>query len=128
MCSIDHIELIYYVLVFILLSKVGIKRDKTRIIHGIFIIILLNLIYVLQFFIKLLLFLYLNCYIHLCKLSMKPLYISLWYSIRTENISCSTLESYQKMPIFIPVKITEDVVKLVTRKISGSFGPGGTKS
>ena len=30
------------------------------------------------------------------------------------------------MPIFIPVDITEDAVKPVTQKLSGSYGPVGT--
>ena len=32
------------------------------------------------------------------------------------------------MPIFVPVNITEDVVKSVGRKFSGSLGPGYTDS
>ena len=32
------------------------------------------------------------------------------------------------MPIFIPVDITEDVVKLITPKLWGGYGPGGTDS
>ena len=37
--------------------------------------------------------------------------------------SCSTLDTYDEIPIFIPVEITEDAVKLVARKISGSSSP-----
>ena len=40
----------------------------------------------------------------------------------------STLEVYKKMPVFIPVDITEDVVELVARRLSGSLGHGGTES
>ena len=36
------------------------------------------------------------------------------------------LELYKATPEFIPVDITEDVVKLVKQKLSGSAGPGGT--
>ena len=32
------------------------------------------------------------------------------------------------MPVFIPMYITEDVVKLVAQKLSGSLGLGGTDS
>ena len=32
------------------------------------------------------------------------------------------------MSIFIPVEITEDVVKLVAQKLLGNLGPGGTES
>ena len=39
---------------------------------------------------------------------------------------CSTLEVHNEIPIFIFVDITEDVVKLVVRKLSGILGPGGT--
>ena len=35
---------------------------------------------------------------------------------------------YDKKPIFIPVDITEDVVKLVERKLSGISGTGNTDS
>ena len=41
---------------------------------------------------------------------------------------CSTLEVYEETTIFIPVDITENVVKLVTRKLLGGSGPGGTDS
>ena len=33
---------------------------------------------------------------------------------------------YNETPIFIPVDIAENVVKLVAQKLSGSSGPGGT--
>ena len=36
------------------------------------------------------------------------------------------LEVYNETPIFIPLDIVEEVVKLVTRTISVSSGPGGT--
>ena len=45
--------------------------------------------------------------------------------------SCATLETYEEMPIFIPVNITEEAVESVesvARKFSGSSGPGGTES
>ena len=32
---------------------------------------------------------------------------------------------YEETPIFIPVDITEGVVKLVVQKLLGSVGPGG---
>ena len=35
-----------------------------------------------------------------------------------------TLDAYNKKYIFIPVDITEDVIKLVVWKLSGSFGLG----
>ena len=41
---------------------------------------------------------------------------------------CSTLESYEEKPVIIPVYMTEDVVKSVAQKRSGSTGPGGTES
>ena len=37
-----------------------------------------------------------------------------------------TLEEYEEIPVFIPVDITEDVVKLVTQKLLGSASPGDT--
>ena len=40
----------------------------------------------------------------------------------------SMLDMYDKMPIFIPVEIVEDAVKLVMRKLSGSSCPGGMES
>ena len=40
----------------------------------------------------------------------------------------STLEVYNKTPIFIPVGIMEDVAELVTQKILGSLDPGGMES
>ena len=43
-------------------------------------------------------------------------------------LSCATLETYEDTPIFIPVKILEEAVELVARKILGSSGPGGTDS
>ena len=36
------------------------------------------------------------------------------------------LEAYKATPVFIPVDITEDVVELVAKKLSGSAGPGDT--
>ena len=42
--------------------------------------------------------------------------------------SYAKLETYEKMPIFIPVAITEEAVELVPRKISGVSGLGGTDS
>ena len=36
------------------------------------------------------------------------------------------LEVYDEIPISIHVDITQDVVKLVAQKLSGSSGPGGT--
>ena len=41
--------------------------------------------------------------------------------------SCATLETYDEMPIIIPVDITEDAFKLVVQNLSGSYGPGGTE-
>ena len=38
------------------------------------------------------------------------------------------LEVYNKMPIFIPVDIVEDMVKLVAQKLPGSLGHGSTDS
>ena len=35
------------------------------------------------------------------------------------------IELYNKIPIFIPTNITEDVVKLIAQKLSGSLGPVG---
>ena len=49
-----------------------------------------------------------------------------WEKIHTKIPPCSTLEAYYEMPIFIPVEIMEDVVKLVAWKILGASGPGGT--
>ena len=45
-----------------------------------------------------------------------------------KSLSCATLETYKKRPIFIPVKITEESVESVARKGSGSSVPGGTES
>ena len=42
--------------------------------------------------------------------------------------SCTTLETYNKTPIFIPVNITEDAVESVAQKKLGASGPGGTES
>ena len=42
--------------------------------------------------------------------------------------SCATLETYEEMPIFIPVDIMEESVESVARKRLGSSGPGGTDS
>ena len=39
---------------------------------------------------------------------------------------CSTLEVYNKTPIFSPVYIKEDVVESFMWKLSGSSGLGGT--
>ena len=41
---------------------------------------------------------------------------------------CVTLETYEETPIFIPVNITEETVKLVAGKLLGSSIPGGTDS
>ena len=41
---------------------------------------------------------------------------------------CSTLEAYEETPVFIPMGITEGVVKLVAREFWGSAGLGGTDS
>ena len=46
--------------------------------------------------------------------------------LHKRTLSCYTLETYNETTIFIPVDITEDVVELITRKLSGSSGPGGT--
>ena len=42
--------------------------------------------------------------------------------------SCTTLETYEKTPIFIPINITEESVEYVARKRLGSSGLGGTGS
>ena len=42
--------------------------------------------------------------------------------------SCDTLETYEEMPIFIPINITEEAIELVARNLSGSSGPGGMDS
>ena len=42
--------------------------------------------------------------------------------------SCATLKMCDETPIFIPVDITEDTVKLVALKPLGSPGPGGMES
>ena len=36
------------------------------------------------------------------------------------------LEVYEATPVFIPVDITEDVVKSVAQNLSGTVGPSGT--
>ena len=41
---------------------------------------------------------------------------------------CDTLQTYDKTPIFIPVDITEDAVKLVAQKRLGTSGLGGMDS
>ena len=41
---------------------------------------------------------------------------------------CYMLKVYNKINIFIPVDIMEDVIELVARKILGSLGPGATDS
>ena len=41
---------------------------------------------------------------------------------------CSTLEVYDETPILIYLYITEDVVKSVAQKLSGSSGTGGMDS
>ena len=47
----------------------------------------------------------------------------------TQKISsCFTLGTYNKTPIFIPLYITEDTLKLVAQKPLGSYHPGGTDS
>ena len=40
--------------------------------------------------------------------------------------SCARLETYKETPIFIPVKITEEAVESVARKLLVSSGPGVT--
>ena len=42
----------------------------------------------------------------------------------TPHPPCSALEAYNETPIFVPVDITDDVVKSVARKLSGGLGPG----
>ena len=42
--------------------------------------------------------------------------------------SFAALETYEKKPIFIPVNIMEDVVKLVAQKLPGSTGLVDTDS
>ena len=46
--------------------------------------------------------------------------------IRKKISTCSTLEAYDETPIFIPVEITEGVVKSLAQKHLGGSGPGGT--
>ena len=40
--------------------------------------------------------------------------------------SCATLETYKKMPIFIPIDIMEDAVESFAQKLLGGSVPGGT--
>ena len=40
----------------------------------------------------------------------------------------STLEEYKKMPVFIPVETTEDMVNSIAWKLYRSAGTGGTDS
>ena len=42
--------------------------------------------------------------------------------------SCSKLQTYEETPIFIPIKITEESIESVARKLSGISGLGGTDS
>ena len=49
-------------------------------------------------------------------------------NICTGKKYCSTLEVYDKIPIFIPVDITEDVFESVAHKFPGVSGPSGTES
>ena len=51
-----------------------------------------------------------------------------WKHTHTQNTACYKLDAYGKTPIFIFVDITEDVVKLVARKLVVSLGSGGTDS
>ena len=52
------------------------------------------------------------------ELITKPLHLSWRGRDPHKNIpSCATLERYNKIPIFIPIDITEDAVKSVTQKI-----------
>ena len=48
--------------------------------------------------------------------------------ICAENFPLFYAKGVQKMPIFIPMDITEDVVNLVAQKPSDNSGPGGTDS
>ena len=45
-----------------------------------------------------------------------------------QKIPHFTLEVYDKIPIFVTVYITEDVVKLIMQKRLGGLGPGGMYS
>ena len=50
-----------------------------------------------------------------------------WQETSAQKTSpCHMLEVYDKITISIHVDITQDVVKLVAQKLSGSSGPGGT--
>ena len=57
--------------------------------------------------------------------STRPPYSFWGRNICAKNPSCATLETYEETPIFIPVYITEESVKLAARKISGSSGARG---
>ena len=59
-------------------------------------------------------------------LFIKTPHLYWWENTRRKNPACSTLDSYNKTPIFTLVEITEDVVKSVARKVLGSSGPVGT--
>ena len=54
--------------------------------------------------------------------------IRFWQKKPTQFFRCSTLEVYDKTPIFIPMDIMEDVVESVAHKLFGSLVPGGTYS
>ena len=41
---------------------------------------------------------------------------------------CYTLEAYKETPAFIPIDISEDMVKLVAQKLLVSAGTGGMDS
>ena len=45
-----------------------------------------------------------------------------------KNPSCDTLETYEEMPIFVTVNITEEAVESVAQKLFGRSSPGGTDS
>ena len=49
-------------------------------------------------------------------------------NMRPKIPSYATLEMYNKTPIFIPLEITEDAVKLVAQKLLGSSYLGVTDS
>ena len=48
--------------------------------------------------------------------------------MREKIPSYASLEMYEEMPIFIPLNIAEEALKLVTCKLYGCSGPGGTDS